>query len=484
MTEIGPAAGPQGRGELASAVRFEEDGQSLQLLAARPFPTRFRLLSGSESVDFRRLSGMNPSAPLMPGLAHAAVSDVGMRRTNNQDSYFVPRSLTPDRFRSRGALFVVADGMGAHAAGELASKMAADGVAHLYEKYRELSSADALQKAVIDTNAEIHRRGESNPDLHQMGTTCSSLLLLPEGAVVAHVGDSRVYRLRGGVLEQLTFDHSLVWEMRASAPGISSEYAASLPKNVITRSLGPNAKVQVDREGPFPLEPGDKFLLCSDGLSGQIEDGEIGAALATLPLSEAVHFLVDLANLRGGPDNVTIVAVEVGAELLSAAGGRGAASGAKAAAPATLLGWIGLIGFLAAAAASVAFAQHAFAAVFAVAAVGCGIFLAWAYSRRRESDAPAAPQRPYGRGPHVRTPREAPKAFLDKMQRLIDELAEAVTESGWQVDWKRFEAFRDQAQASLAKSDNESALRAYARGVSFLLQEIRQQQKGDDSAVF
>ncbi|HEV7280477.1 MAG TPA: PP2C family serine/threonine-protein phosphatase [Pirellulaceae bacterium] len=421
----------------------------------------------------------------MPGLAHAAVSDVGMRRTNNQDSYFAPRSLSPDRFRSRGALFVVADGMGAHAAGELASKMAADGVSHLYEKYRELSPADALHKAVIDTNSEIHRRGEADPDLHQMGTTCSSLLLLPEGAVVAHVGDSRVYRLRGGVLEQLTFDHSLVWEMKASSPNISAEYAASLPKNVITRSLGPNAKVQVDREGPFPLEPGDKFLLCSDGLSGQIEDSEIGAALATLPLSEAVHFLVDLANLRGGPDNVTIVAVEVSHELLAGVGARGSVASDKAATPAPLLGWIGLVAFVLAAVASAAFGQYAIGIVFAVAGIVCGVFLAWTYSRKTESDAPAAPQRPFGRGPHVRTPREAPKAFLDKMQRLIDELAEAVTESGWQVDWKRFEDFREQAQASLAKNDHGSALRAYARGVSFLLQEIRQQQnKGDDSAVF
>lgn len=428
---------------------------------------------------------MNPSASLMPGLVHAAVSDVGMRRTNNQDSYFVPRSLSPDRFHARGALFVVADGMGAHAAGELASKMAADGVAHLYEKYRELSPADALHKAVIDTNAEIHRRGEADPDLHQMGTTCSSLLLLPEGAVVAHVGDSRVYRLRQGVLEQLTFDHSLVWEMRASSPNISSEYAASLPKNVITRSLGPNAKVQVDREGPFPLEPGDKFLLCSDGLSGQIEDSEIGAALATLPLSEAVHFLVDLANLRGGPDNVTIVTVEVGPELTNGSGARGNAASGKGATSAPLLGWIGLVGFLLAALASAAFGQYALGIVFAVAAIVCGGLLVRSYSRSTESDAPAAPQRPFGRGPHVRTPREAPKAFLDKMQRLIDELAEAVTELGWQVDWKRFEEFREQAQASLARSDHGGALRAYARGVSFLLQEIRQQQnKGDDSAVF
>ena len=121
-----------------------------------------------------------------------------------------------DTWQRRGHVFVVADGMGAHAAGELASKMAADGIPHNYYKLREESSPDAIRKTIRQVNEEIHRTGQANAEFHGMGTTASVLVLVPQGALVAHVGDSRVYRLRGGQIEQLTFDHSLVWEMTAS----------------------------------------------------------------------------------------------------------------------------------------------------------------------------------------------------------------------------------------------------------------------------
>ena len=149
--------------------------------------------------------------------------------------------------------------MGAHAAGELASKLAVDHLPLLYYKHDEFSPPEALEKALQGANQEIFRRGQENLDFHNMGTTCCVLLLLPQGAVIGHVGDSRIYRLRGDEFCQLTFDHSLVWEMRApdqlddddtSLPGI--------PRNVITRSLGPHPDVQVDLEGPFPIEVGDR----------------------------------------------------------------------------------------------------------------------------------------------------------------------------------------------------------------------------------
>ena len=171
----------------------------------------------------------------------------------------------------------------------------------------------------MDTNSEVHRKGQANLDFHNMGTTCSVLVLVPQGALVAHIGDSRVYRLRANHLEQLTFDHSLVWEMQASGQlDENSDLASALPKNVITRSLGPNANVKVDIEGPFPLEIGDTFLLCSDGLTGKVSDEEIGPILATTTPDEAAQILVDLANLRGGPDNITVVIARVtGPELTS-----------------------------------------------------------------------------------------------------------------------------------------------------------------------
>ena len=168
----------------------------------------------------RQSSGMTQDAQHWKNhLRYAAVSDIGMRRTTNQDSYSVEMAGDLDSWQRRGHLFLVADGMGAHAAGELASKLAADSVPHLYFKHQDLSGPESLKRAVIETNAEINRKGQANQDFHNMGTTCSVLTLLPQGAVCAHVGDSRVYRLRNGLLEQLTFDHSLVGVRAALARG-------------------------------------------------------------------------------------------------------------------------------------------------------------------------------------------------------------------------------------------------------------------------
>src|SRR5690606_36327610 len=145
------------------------------------------------------------------------------------------------------------------------------------------------------------------------GTTCSSLLLLPQGAVVGHVGDSRVYRLRGDQLEQLTFDHSMAWEVEAATggAGLSPEACAAIPKNVITRSLGPNEKREVYAEGPVPLEMGDTVLLCSDGASGPVTDDEFALILGALEPNQAAQMIVDLANLRGGPDNITVIVAKI-----------------------------------------------------------------------------------------------------------------------------------------------------------------------------
>ena len=132
------------------------------------------------------------------------------------------------------------------------------------------------------------------------------------GAIAGHVGDSRIYRLRDHTIGQLTFDHSLQWELRASGQlPEGADISAVVPKNVITRSLGPNPTVQIDLEGPHPIAAGDVYLLCSDGLTGRVEDQELGAILASLPPNEAAHALVDLANLRGGPDNVTVLIAKV-----------------------------------------------------------------------------------------------------------------------------------------------------------------------------
>ncbi|HMO84751.1 MAG TPA: protein phosphatase 2C domain-containing protein, partial [Lacipirellulaceae bacterium] len=241
----------------------------------------------------------------------AAVSDVGMRRTSNQDSLAVALASEDKQVRCRGHLLVVADGMGAHAAGELASQLATDNIPHSYLKRRDLPPCEAIVAAVEEANGRIHTKGQNSVDFHGMGTTCSCLLLLPDGALAAHVGDSRVYRLRGKSIEQLTFDHSLVWEMAAAGHASEDEVPPYVPKNVITRSLGPHPTVKVDLEGPLPIKPGDRYLLCSDGLTGPLNPQLIGMVLGSLPPEDVAQTLVDLANLLGGPDNITVVVAEV-----------------------------------------------------------------------------------------------------------------------------------------------------------------------------
>ena len=240
-------------------------------------------------------------------LDYCELSDIGRRRSNNQDSKAVLAPWSREQYRRRGWLLVVADGMGAHAAGEMASAMAAEHVPLTYEKFASRSPPLALRRSIELANAEIHARGETSPDMKGMGTTCTALVIVPRGALVGHVGDSRAYRVRGTRIEQLSRDHSLVWElqdMQAAGRSVPSE---SVPKNIITRSMGPHPHVDVDIEGPFAVEEDDVFVLCSDGLSGQVADEEIGLLASTLRPRAAAGALVALSLARGGPDNITVI---------------------------------------------------------------------------------------------------------------------------------------------------------------------------------
>lgn len=245
------------------------------------------------------------------GTVEAPATDTGMRRSNNQDSYCIVKAARPDLWQAKGHVYIVADGMGAHAAGELASKMACENIPHHYTKSKLASPVEALTKAYKDVGAMIHGKSSANKDFEGMGTTCSTLVLLPAGSLIAHVGDSRIYRVRQGRIEQLTFDHSLVWELVRRNHLNLEQASRAVPRNVITRSLGPDPDVEVDIEGPAPLEPGDTFLLCSDGLSGHVENAELGAFAANFDPSDASQYLLHLANLRGGNDNITTVIVRV-----------------------------------------------------------------------------------------------------------------------------------------------------------------------------
>ncbi len=247
-----------------------------------------------------------------------ARSDVGLRRANNQDSFSVFPAANEDVWRARGHMILVADGMGANAAGELARKLSVDTIPLTFHKLKNESIPVALKAAINDANRIIHGRGQANPEFEGMGTTVSGVVLSPLGAYVANVGDSRVYRLRGNRLEQMSFDHSLAWEVRAAG---QTAAANNIPSNIITRSLGPGPSVEVDVEGPFHVEVGDLFVACTDGLSGQVSDEELGAIFCALPLGEAMDLLVNIANIRGGPDNITAVACRVADNYTAATAG-------------------------------------------------------------------------------------------------------------------------------------------------------------------
>lgn len=421
---------------------------------------------------------MEPTpSPWQDCLDHAALSDVGLRRANNQDSMAVMLAPSPAVWQQRGHLFMVADGMGAHAAGELASKLAVDQIPLVYHKLTDRPAPQAVLAAVQDTNTHIHNRGQASPEFKGMGTTCTTLLLLPQGAVVAHVGDSRAYRLRGDRLEQLSFDHSLVWEMRAAGQAGNGPVPDYIPKNVITRSLGPNPSVQVDLEGPFPLAVGDTFLLCSDGLSGPVKDDEIGAIMGCLTPKEAVQALVDLACLRGGPDNITVIIARVtGAEMTGARANGEAPRQTTPGRPVhpalwALLGVFALVGLGLAAAGQVVLA----AISFLIAALAGGIALFQRYGGRQAAF-PANGQR-LGRGPYVALNAAPTPELVQRLADIVRDLRDAAAKEGWGVDWHRLNSHVDQAVAAARTGDHCQAVRQYGQAISFAMAELRKAGK-------
>jgi len=411
-------------------------------------------------------------------LEQAALTDVGLRRSNNQDSLAVVLAESERSWEQRGHLFVVADGMGAHAAGELASQLAVETVPLAYSKSRHRSAPEALREALLEANTHIHSRGQANEEFRGMGTTLSTLVLLPQGAIVGHVGDSRVYRLRDHQLEQLTFDHSLVWEVCA-AEGISEAEAPSyIPRNVITRSAGPNPEVQVDLEGPFEVEVGDTFLLCSDGLSGLVHDGELGTILGCMPPEEAIKTLVDLAILRGGPDNVTGVVVQVtGRELASGAQSDlalGTSTFPKGIRPLT---WGVLAAFVLAALglAGLAVYGHPMAALAGLVGVAAfGLALLMIRHTGEEKDAPLNPQK-LGKGPYTHVDCTPNEPFLEHLTELLQELRATAESRNWVVDWDGVSQISARATTAAESDDFCGATAEYGRALSFITDQLRNQ---------
>jgi protein phosphatase len=420
-------------------------------------------------------------------IEHASLTDVGVRRSHNQDSHAIQLARDEEQWHERGHLFLVADGMGAHAVGEKASEQAAGIIPHTYHKYVHQGPQAALRKAFIEANASIHAFGQQNREFAGTGTTTTALLIRPEGAWIGHVGDSRAYRIREGLIEQLSYDHSWVWEY-ARLKRIDPSEVQDIPTNVIHRCLGPEPLVQVDIEGPHPLQSGDIFLLCSDGLSGLVSDHEMGAIASVLPPAEACRLLIDLANMRGGPDNITVVLVRVGGPSVEANGVVEARKGRRRPLWSVLPWWpIALLGgtLLAVLAIVLQFHQWPATAGFtfvlgsaAILAGLAGLVLHYRRERQRSSveEDQAAPRI------HRQTTCRVEQPLLDRLIRAVKTLHQFALEKQWSPDWKTYEECVAAAESLMQQgADLADVFREYCRALMPLTRALHKQRNKEES---
>ena len=228
----------------------------------------------------------------------------GRIRTSNEDSWVANPGT---------GLFLVADGMGGHAAGEIASHVAATTMNEwLTTHAAEEPAAEMLRAGALEANAHVFSAQRQDRTLAGMGSTLTALFFRGTKYYFAHVGDSRAYRLRGNSLEQLTRDHSLVWHLYESGVLKKADLSRHPQKNLITRSIGSHPQVEIDA-GEGEGLPEDVYLLCTDGLTDGVSDLEIAKALAASQETpqKIADFLVDAANDAGGPDNITVVVVRL-----------------------------------------------------------------------------------------------------------------------------------------------------------------------------
>jgi PPM family protein phosphatase len=238
-------------------------------------------------------------------LSSFAGTDVGRARSGNEDSYFCGRTV-----------FAVADGLGGHQGGEVASAAAVEPLAALDgREFAELAeAAEALTAAIREGNAAILDRAAGDPGLWGMGTTVTAAALADDRHLqLAHVGDSRAYLLRDGSLDQLTTDHTVVAELVRRGRLTPAQAAIHPERSILTRAVGLDPRIPVDTPDPLELRDGDQVLLCSDGLTEAVDDDQIAELLSSTPDGTAAcQALIDAANAAGGPDNITVVLLRVG----------------------------------------------------------------------------------------------------------------------------------------------------------------------------
>ena len=242
----------------------------------------------------------------------ALARDIGKKRHNNEDYVLACEPGDEVLESTKGCLYIVADGIGGGAAGEVASLFAAEAIAHHY--YNRLDDPEtALKRAIAEANVALYAYAHSHPRFATMGTTIVAAAIHSATLHFAHVGDSRAYLLRQKRIQRLTRDHNLAGQLALGGILTTAEAERHPQRNLLLRSIGSERQVQPD-VGQAALLAGDTLLLCSDGLTGRIADSEIGDIAAESTPNQAVRALIDLANRRGGQDNISVVVVRWGCE--------------------------------------------------------------------------------------------------------------------------------------------------------------------------
>jgi PPM family protein phosphatase len=247
-----------------------------------------------------------------PGIEAASLTDVGLQRADNEDSYLYWEPDSADDFRRKGRLAIVADGMGGYEGGEQASRLAVDTVRHIYDRDSAGNPQGALLAGFHAAHDTIQRYAFEHPQFHGMGTTCTALAIVDGQLYFAHVGDSRLYLVRGGLISRLTRDHSYVGRLVENGI-VRSEDAESHPqRHILTAALGSGRDILPHiPEQPVALEENDVLILCTDGLWSLVGDQDLLPIAQTQPLADGCARLVKMALQRGGPDNITVQLLRV-----------------------------------------------------------------------------------------------------------------------------------------------------------------------------
>jgi PPM family protein phosphatase len=267
-----------------------------------------KLDAGELSEAWAKKKGKRPSVLLDVNIG--AQTDLGRVRENNEDKFAFFEPEEPELLAVKGSFYAVADGMGGHASGQVASELALKTIIKTYYGDPNEDIEGSLAAAIRAANSFVYETGMAIPERNGMGTTCTCLVLREDDVFVGQVGDSRLYLMRGGEIRQVTEDHSWVAE-QVSRGALTPEEASLSPfRNVITRSLGAQADVEPDifRER---IAKDDVFVLCSDGLTGYVTDDEILELVSGWSPAMAALKLIDRANEHGGGDNVTVMVVAV-----------------------------------------------------------------------------------------------------------------------------------------------------------------------------